>query len=52
MKYQINKIVDYKMMKEPKHYISPVVMETPILPEGVFCMSGNVVDYKQEEFEW
>ena len=40
-------------MKETKDYISPTVSEwAEIVPEGVLCISGNVVDYKQEDFEW
>ena len=40
-------------MNESKFYISPTVSEGAVyVPEGVLCISGNVVDYKQEDFEW
>ena len=40
-------------MKETKDYISPAVSEgAVIVPEGVLCISGNVEDYKKEDFEW
>ena len=39
-------------MKEPELYIPPTVSVRELIPEGVLCVSGNVVDYKQEEFEW
>ena len=39
-------------MKETKEYVSPAVSECLFNAEGVLCVSGNVVDYKQEEFEW
>ena len=40
-------------MNEPKLYISPTSSEwVDITPEGILCMSGNIPNYKQEEFEW
>lgn len=40
-------------MKETKDYITPEVSEAILLiPEGILCMSGNISDYKQEDFEW
>ena len=47
------KTIDKRIiMEEPKLYISPTVSVCVLIPEGVLCVSGNVVDYKQEEFEW
>jgi hypothetical protein len=40
-------------MKETKEYISPMSGErVDITPEGILCISGNIPNYKQEDFEW
>jgi hypothetical protein len=40
-------------MKETKEYISPMSGEwVDITPEGILCISGNIPNYEQEDFEW
>ena len=40
-------------MNESKLYISPMTSEwICVTPEGILCISGNIPNYEQEDFEW
>ena len=39
-------------MTDKKDYVAPETTFRAIVTEGILCLSGNISDYKQEDFEW